>query len=98
MSESLIAGLEEALEKIVQEKTQLPWEIARVQHVNDSEVGLIAIWQMSMKIGPKDDTIPQSILRAQAQSDLRNGLTNLYAIALGDNGMEALSILKMFHQ
>ena len=103
MEDTCIAGVEEALELLVQKQTNLPWEITSVQSTND-EMGIILTWAFSMPIGPEDndepkgDQDPRSILRVSAQSDTGNGITKLYGIRLDNNGMEALYILKMFHE
>lgn len=97
MSDTLLAGVEEALEQTVQKQTQLPWEIKGVQ-ANCDKDGLILSWGFTMPIGPEDSEHPQSILAVSAQSDTSNGICKLYSIRLDSNGMEALSILKMFHE
>ena len=97
MSDTLLAGVKEALEQTVQKQTQLPWEITEVQ-TNCDKDGIILSWGFSMPIGPEDFERPRSILAVSAQSDTGNGICKLYSIRLDSNGMEALSILKMFHE
>jgi hypothetical protein len=103
MSDTCIAGLEEALEQLVQKQTGLPWEITSVTHTADGQ-GLIVSWAYNTPIGPEVNSIEndgkdfRSILHVSAQSDTNQGLTKLYGIHLDNHGMEALFILKQFHE
>lgn len=103
MSDTCIAGLEEAMEQLVQKQTGLPWKITSVTHTTDGQ-GLIVSWAYSMPIGPEVNNIEnngkdlRSILHVSAQSDTNHGLIKLYGINLDSNGMETLFILKQFHE
>ena len=86
----------EGLEAQVQQKTNLPWKVVS-SHCSGPDYNPIISFAYEMEIGPEDQEF-RSKISVKAQSDARNGITNLYGFCIGGDAVEALQILDMMHQ
>lgn len=87
-----IDGLEEQLQR----KTNLPWKFTSCQCTGPDYIPVFC-FSYEMEIGPEDQEFRSKVC-AEAQSDIRAGILNLYVVQLKGDAMEALQILDMMRQ
>lgn len=86
----------EALEEQLQAKTHLPWKFTDCQCASPDFIPIFC-FSYEIESGPEDQEA-YSKVRVIAQSDINNGLMNLYGVRFEGDAIEALQVLDMMHQ